>query len=46
MVGERIREARENKGISVRKLAAMVEVSASLISQIETGKVDPSLSTL
>ena len=46
MVGERIRDARENKGISVRKLAAMVEVSASLISQIETGKVDPSLSTL
>ena len=46
MVGERIKETRENKGISVRKLAAMVEVSASLISQIETGKVDPSLSTL
>ncbi len=46
MVGERIRETREIKGMSVRKLAAMVEVSASLISQIETGKVDPSLSTL
>jgi len=46
MVGVRIRETREGKGISVRKLSAMVEVSASLISQIETGKVDPSLSTL
>ena len=46
MIGERIRETRQGKGISVRKLASLTEVSASLISQIETGKVDPSLSTL
>ena len=45
-VGERIREIREQKSISVRGLAGMAEVSPSLVSQIETGKVDPSLSTL
>ena len=45
-IGERIRELREQKGLSLRKLAEMAKVSASLISQIETGRVDPSLSTL
>ncbi len=45
-VGDRIREIRENKKISLRNLAERTEVSASLISQIENGKVDPSLSTL
>ena len=45
-VGERIRELREQKGFSLRKVADMAQVSASLMSQIETAKVDPSLSTL
>jgi transcriptional regulator with XRE-family HTH domain len=45
-IGKRIRDVRENKGQSIRKVAAASGLSASLISQIETGKVDPSLSTL
>lgn len=45
-VGERIREARMRHGMSLRALARAVGVSASLISQIETGKSRPSVSTL
>jgi transcriptional regulator with XRE-family HTH domain len=45
-VGERIREARQRHGMSLRALARAVGVSASLISQIETGKSRPSVSTL
>jgi transcriptional regulator with XRE-family HTH domain len=37
---------REQKGLSLRKVAGMSAISASLLSQIETGRVDPSLSTL
>jgi transcriptional regulator with XRE-family HTH domain len=45
-VGERLRAARSNRGISIRALARDLGVSASLISQIETGKSQPSVSTL
>ncbi len=45
-VGERLREHRRRRGISVRSLARELGVSASLISQIETGKSQPSVSTL
>ncbi|MEJ3747266.1 helix-turn-helix domain-containing protein [Actinomycetes bacterium KLBMP 9797] len=45
-LGERIREARLRGGMSLRALARTVGVSASLISQIETGKSQPSVSTL
>jgi transcriptional regulator with XRE-family HTH domain len=45
-VGERIREARLKRGLSLRGLARAVGVSASLVSQIETGKSQPSVSTL
>jgi transcriptional regulator with XRE-family HTH domain/quercetin dioxygenase-like cupin family protein len=45
-VGERLREARQHRGVSVRSLARELGVSASLISQIETGKSQPSVSTL
>jgi transcriptional regulator with XRE-family HTH domain len=45
-VGERIREERTKRKISLRGLARDVGVSASLISQIETGKCRPSVSTL
>jgi transcriptional regulator with XRE-family HTH domain len=45
-VGERIREERLKRGLSLRALARAVGVSASLISQIETGKSQPSVSTL
>ncbi|GAA2487160.1 helix-turn-helix domain-containing protein [Streptomyces longisporus] len=45
-VGARIRQARLAKGVSLRSLAREVGVSASLVSQIETGKSQPSVSTL
>jgi DNA-binding XRE family transcriptional regulator/quercetin dioxygenase-like cupin family protein len=45
-IGERIRAERARKGISLRSLARSVGLSPSLISQIETGKCQPSVSTL
>jgi transcriptional regulator with XRE-family HTH domain/quercetin dioxygenase-like cupin family protein len=45
-IGERLRQARLARGMTVRGLARLVDVSASLISQIETGKSSPSVSTL
>ena len=45
-IGERIRAARVRRGWTVRGLAREIEVSASLISQIETGKSQPSVSSL
>lgn len=45
-VGLRLREARRRSGISLRGLAQQVGVSPSLISQVETGKTQPSVSTL
>ncbi|CAM5326995.1 putative HTH-type transcriptional regulator PuuR [Streptomyces afghaniensis 772] [Streptomyces afghaniensis] len=45
-VGARIRQARLERGMSLRALAREVGVSASLVSQIETGKSQPSVSTL
>lgn len=45
-LGPRLREERERRGVSLRGLARDVGVSASLVSQIETGKVQPSVSTL
>ncbi|MFB7930094.1 helix-turn-helix domain-containing protein [Streptomyces sp. NPDC056039] len=45
-VGARIRQARLERGTSLRALAREVGVSASLVSQIETGKSQPSVSTL
>jgi len=45
-LGPRIREERLKRGISLRGLARDVGVSASMISQIETAKSQPSVSTL
>jgi len=45
-LGERVREERLRLGISVRQLARDIGVSPSLISQIETSKSQPSVSTL
>jgi transcriptional regulator with XRE-family HTH domain len=45
-IGERIRAERARRGISLRGLARSVGLSASLVSQIETGKCQPSVSTL
>jgi transcriptional regulator with XRE-family HTH domain len=45
-LGQRIRAERLRQEISLRALAREVGVSASMISQIETGKAQPSVSTL
>lgn len=45
-VGKRLRAERQAKGLSLRDLADRLGVSASLISQIETGRARPSVSTL
>ena len=45
-LGQRLRQAREEKKIGLRELARRLGVSASLISQIETGKTEPSINTL
>ncbi|MGP4005019.1 helix-turn-helix domain-containing protein [Streptomyces sp. 4N124] len=45
-VGARIRQVRLDRGMSLRSLAREIGVSASLVSQIETGKSQPSVSTL
>ncbi len=45
-LGARLREERERARISQRELARRLGVSASLISQIESGQSKPSVSTL
>lgn len=45
-IGVRLREARMQRSMSLRSVAEALGVSASLISQVETGKTQPSVSTL
>jgi transcriptional regulator with XRE-family HTH domain len=45
-MGDRLREARQARGLSLRGLAERLGVSPSLISQVETGRARPSVSTL
>ena len=45
-IGSRLREEREHAHLSQRELARRLGVSASLISQIESGQSKPSVSTL
>jgi transcriptional regulator with XRE-family HTH domain len=45
-LGTRLRAVRLRKGIGLRELARKLELSPSLISQIETGKIRPSVRTL
>jgi transcriptional regulator with XRE-family HTH domain len=45
-IGSRLREERERQGLSLRKLAGRLEISPSALSQIETGRSRPSVSTL
>lgn len=46
LLGARLRDARLRRGIGVRELSRKTDCSASLISQIELGKIAPSVSTL
>jgi len=45
-LGTELRRIREAKKLSLRSVATSVGVSASLLSQVETGKTQPSVSTL
>ena len=45
-MGDRLRQARQTRGLSLRGLAELVGVSPSLISQVETGRAKPSVNTL
>ena len=45
-MGERLRRARQQQGLTLRELAQRLGVSPSMISQIETGRASPSVSTL
>ncbi len=45
-LGKRLREERDRLGLSLRELARRLDVSPSLVSQIETGKIQPSVRTL
>src|SRR4030095_16625704 len=45
-LGARLRQGRTRKGFTVRGLAGYVGVSPSLVSQIERGRVMPSVGTL
>jgi transcriptional regulator with XRE-family HTH domain len=46
VLGPRLREIRLRRGLSLRELARRLELSPSSISQIETGKMQPSVRTL
>ncbi len=46
VLGGRLRAEREKQGITVREMARRVDVSPSLVSQIERGLVTPSVGTL
>jgi transcriptional regulator with XRE-family HTH domain len=45
-VGSLIRRERQNQGLSLRELARRVGISASMLSQVETGRTRPSVSTI
>src|SRR5512138_3615983 len=45
-IGEKLRAARQEHQMSLRELADRAEISASMLSQIETGKVSPSVRSL
>ena len=45
-MGEQLRQARQQRRLSLRDLGDRLGLSASLISQIETGRANPSVSTL
>ena len=45
-LGSELRKVREAKKLSLRSVATAVGVSPSLLSQVETGKTQPSVSTL
>jgi transcriptional regulator with XRE-family HTH domain len=45
-IGRRLHELRSSSGLSLRQLAKLIGASPSLLSQVENGKVMPSVDTL
>jgi transcriptional regulator with XRE-family HTH domain len=45
-IGQKVKELRESRSLTIKKLSEMVECTSSLISQLERGKTDPSISML
>ena len=45
-IGSSLRDLRENLGLTAKQLAENANVSAAMISRIESGQVSPSISTL
>ena len=45
-LGAAIRAVREDRGLSLREVARRIGVSPSFVSQVETGKANPSVGTL
>jgi transcriptional regulator with XRE-family HTH domain len=46
MIGQKLKAVRLNKDLTLRELGAMAKVSASYLSEIENGKVNPSVTSL
>lgn len=46
LIGERLKELRQQRGLSQRKLARLSGVANATISQIEAGKLNPTVSLL
>jgi transcriptional regulator with XRE-family HTH domain len=45
-IGQRLRGVREERGIGLRELSRVLDISPSALSQIETGRTRPSVMTL
>ena len=45
-IGQRLREARQQRGMTIQELARLTELSKGFLSQIENDKASPSLDTL
>ena len=46
IIGKKIQNLRMERGLSVRKIAKMANITPSMLSQIENGLVNPSINTL
>jgi len=43
--GERVRTLRQQKGLTIEKLAALADIEYRQLSDVERGKVNPTIST-
>ena len=46
VIGEKLRAARQQQGISLRESAQRADVSASMLSQVENGRAYPSVRSM